>query len=94
MKANAEPVRLPPVAIDAELSLSFAVRLRRGLCTRFRPNYLHSVALAQQSHRPAPLGFGGAGATLVEPTALSALATPVAIPTHSATWCWPTSCRW
>ena len=51
MKANAEPVRLPPVAIDAELSLSFAVRLRRGLCTRFRPNYLHSVAPAQQSHR-------------------------------------------
>src|SRR6185503_9174301 len=51
MKANAEPVPLPPVAIDAELSLSFAVRLRGGLCTRFRPNSLHSVAPAQQSHR-------------------------------------------
>jgi hypothetical protein len=51
MKANAEPVRLPPVAIDAELSLSFAVRFRRGLCARFRPNYLHSVAPAQRSHR-------------------------------------------
>jgi len=51
MKANAEPVPLPPVAIDAELSLSFAVRLRGGLCTRFRPNSFHSVAPAQQSHR-------------------------------------------
>ena len=51
MKANAEPVPLSPVAIDAELSLSFAVRLRGELCTRFRPNYLHSVAPAQQSHR-------------------------------------------
>jgi hypothetical protein len=49
MKANAEPVRLPPVAIDAELSLSFAVRLR--------PWALHTFP-------PKLLALGGAGATI------------------------------